>query len=306
MSLWAVLTYSDLVGAIVSKARWARHALWMAAGMVVGGAVVFGVLRFLGSGSPGPSSSAPPVLTQEVPKAPAASPEEKAEPGPKIEGDPASLFASLFPFFQFASGELQPSQVTTLGPPSPLTGEIRGSTSEQLEGDPMGLQPVSPPAPSQAAPDVRLVLISISDRNSPLGKSELEDIVNGAAASVRSYSEFGGPELTEREGVLVLIPEKRVADLLASIKKLEPGASEVSWKGPSEARQSRLIGEIELQIIELKAKRQQLLIRYLEEAPQVVDIDEALVRAKQSLAKLRIEKELTGMAAVRVTFPARR
>lgn len=278
----------------------------MVAGMAVGGAVVFGTSRLLSSGSSGPNSPATSPISQEAKKAPPVSSKEKAEPGPQTDGDPVPLLASMFPFFKFAIDESPPKEGALIGPVTPMTGEIRGSDSPPVDVDPLGLQPVSPPAPSQAAPDVRLVLISISDRNSPLGKSELVELANGAAATVRSYSEFGGPELTEREGVLVLIPEKRLAELLDSIKKLEPGASEVIWKGPSEVRQSRLTGEIELQISELKVKRQQLLIRYLEEAPQVVDIDEALERARQSLAKLRIENGLSGMAAVRVTFPGSR
>lgn len=286
--------------------------LWLLAGMVLGGGIIFAALksttRVAGSkglrapqsqkAAPGHESSTMPGRHTDE-----QTPNTVPMPGAGLEAGPdtaSTLFATLFPFFDFAT---EPAPLASAVAPPPLPGDIRASGPPPLAANDVGLRPFNAPAPKPAPPDVKLVLVDVTDRNSPLGQPELITFAKGLGATIRTYPDFGAKDNTERPGVLVLISDKRLAELTAFIEKEEPAASEMSWKGSAEVRQSRLFDEIDLQIKELQNKRKQLLVRYLKDAPAVLEVDEVLERASQSMSTVKIDGSLIGMAAVRVTFP---
>lgn len=193
----------------------------------------------------------------------------------------------------------QPSgQTPNVEPPPSMPGGI--VTGGAATGN-MGLSPVKPPPPPVSR-DVQLVKLDVYDANPVLEADAVEGFAKSLGATVRQLSDFKDADGREADALLILIPEDKVSVLMSYIEGKQPNVLDSSWKGDSDARQSRLFDEPERQLEAMERKRKELLMKFLEDATPVRVVDEAIAKLKTTIARMKIEPKLEKLAAIKVTY----
>ena len=269
-------------------------ALWAAGGLVIGALAVFFAMRGVEASRSYDASR--PAASQPAPdlKAPATT-----EPAPATEETIGETPTAGTPNAQPPPSASAP----VLPPPS----ELHGAAPTGPLPTRGGTNPFQPPTPDAVirAPEVRLVRLNVYTSGGDSARSELESFAQSLGAETRSFTDFGNLEREPAEGLLILVQDKHVEETVKFVQSRNSNVAEQSWRVTPQLRQSRLEDETQAALFALKARRQQLLIKYLDDADPVRDVEEAISKAEATLRRLRIAEAEQSLAAIKVTFGPR-
>lgn len=190
------------------------------------------------------------------------------------------------------------------GVPSPLRGQIDAPTGGFAPMRPTVLPDINGSQPSVAEPvEVPMVTLTFSVGDGAAAASSVIGIA-------RNYGGVGVP-VTEvldrrtRNGCLVYVPQDRLDAFLGNLNGVGSLMERVRWRGSEGERRARLASEAERRLDDLQADRKNLLIKYLDDAPEVKEIDEQIALQRKAISALRLRAPGPKMVAVRVLMSDR-
>lgn len=194
-------------------------------------------------------------------------------------------------------------------PAAPPAGATQAAPTKGMQGTiqpPMQLEPMKPPLPGEVGGGDEL------PRDAPAGATltVLELPASRSAAQVSAAAaKLGGKARayaisldSGTAGVLVWVPEKQVAKLIETLGGSAERAARETWSGPPSSRRRKLKEPFEKRLSELELKKQALLVKYLEDAPEVLRVDEDIQTVRQAMAQFDLPASSDGMGVVDVRF----
>ncbi len=264
------------------KTGW-EGALWGFGGLLVGGAVVFLALNSRDQEAPvgmmrrTPPAASPPVAPPVVPDQTPATPVLKGDPTPAVPAPtqrPGPELGGTLPFVTPPLGGTAPMKVDV-----PETG-IRDQ-------------------------EVQLARLNVYTSDAANARDEILAYARSKGAQARIFVDYGNAEREPSEGLLVMLPDKDAEGLVQYVQSKNGNVAEQRYRIAPAARQARIQDEAQAALFALKAKRQKLLVKYLEDADPVKEVEEAIVKAADAIKRLRISDEQQSLTAVKVTFGPR-
>ncbi len=267
-------------------------AIWALGGVVVGLALAFGAVPLMGGHWGPPAAQTPKPLavppSTEAPTQPAQEPPSVAPQGPAPTGETAPAPAdgtAVQPLDPFGGTALPGKLPTVVGPILPEA--VRPPTATKAPD-------VVPnaPAPKRATSGADLETVAHETNDVEAAKREIAAFVKKRGGTVRSVA----------GGMMVLVPRDQAPGVMAVLSKHGTVTSQESWSGTPSERQNRLVADLEQQRGALMKKRSELLVKYLEDASPVKQVEEDIKTVERRIEELQIEPAAQHMAAVKVTF----
>lgn len=270
-------------------------ALWGVAGLFIGGVAVFFALSSGTQDAPVATVQRPPVV-------------EQPETGAPPEQAPDSLMPPVEPTTAptVPTGPSAPAGAT---PPAPATrpGPAMGGTL------PFGPPPTGGNAPLKVdVPDasirtqeVQLSRLNVYTSEGSAARDEILAFAKSKGGQVRTFVDYGNAEQVPSDGLLVMLSDKEADALVQYVMSKNANVAEQRYRTAPAARQARIQDEAQSALFALKAKRQKLLVRFLEDAGPVKQVEEDIAIAEAAIQRLRIPEEQQSLAAVKVTFGPR-
>lgn len=271
---------------------WYMHRLvWAFGGLCLGGMVLLGP-RPGSSQLPTTPPTNPPVQSSAsvptVTKKPEAKPEEtkatdetKPDAGKPVATNSASPSGAdtspANPFAGTITGTLP-------GPDTPILPDIRPGSSLGTSQPPV--------APAKAT------LLTISRARTSSAKADIVAVAKGLGGSSHSFAEADPHGGTRIEGVILFVPASKLDEALAKVG----GSVDGRWSGPATDREDQLIQPYKDRIDALEAKKSELLVKYLEDAPEVREIQDAIDSLTKTMAQLHPDKSKDSQAWIVVTL----
>lgn len=293
----------------------AQRLLFLVVGAAIGGAVVLTVLHMLDRSTPrlaydgtpvrtqlqnaipqggGPQSS-PPGAGSAIPGPDKSKPAQTTQTAPNADNG-AKPGAHEAPFNPF-DGSLASSM-----PPKQITGKINAPPS----GPPAatGTSGSKDPAISQsqepAAPRGQLITIRLDVSDPDAAVKALEAIAAKEGGSAIQYDEMAVKRYAE--GALLFVPAASAAETEKQIAGVGSVIVSDKWDGSSGDRLDRIERTASDRLSDLHIQRQELLVKYLEEAPQIKHIDEDSERINKCVEALRAHKAGPNTAVLKIRF----
>ena len=291
-----------------------QKGIFLIAGIAIGGAIAIATLRFarrperIVYRTP-QSNAVAPAKTGSVERLDSA-PVQSAAPGPKPEaGDPKAQAgqqgkagaqgakgAAVQPFNPF-DGSLAAAM-----PPREITGHITAGPSVTMpKADATHGGVSQDPAPRESEPIEGLLVtirLNVGDPNQAL--QALEGVATKEGGSLIEYDETAASQ--DPEGAILFVPAAKADEAQKSLAAVGSVVVSDTWTGPSTARLDRIEGPAKDRISDLHIKRQELLVKFLEDAPQIKHIDEDSDRINKSLAALRSHRPGLKTAVLKIKF----
>lgn len=285
--------------------------VFLIAGLVIGGALVLAAVKMTGQGSnpvathlvSGKDSGKPDVVPNEpTPNAPLGDPKRDAgAKDPKDAGDPKP--GTEEPPYNPFEGSIGVNP-----PPSEMSGTVDSGRPpamppkaiKQMGKEPFGgnTKPVDPP--ETTTPRGYLAVIRLDVENPESAVSAIQGVASKVGGSAIQFDETA--KRVEPEGAILFVPLSKAEEA----QKLLGGVGSVvvsdTWNGSSGARLDRIENEAQNQLSDLRIKRQELLVKYFEDAPQIKHIDEDADRINKCLAALRSRRPGPDTAVFKIKF----
>lgn len=273
-------------------------ALFAIGGLLVGALAVALFMRFGGASQP--NEEPIPVASLRVDGL-----KGRVQPVPTVEAPPTEITAPETAEGSAAPDAAQPvppTQAPSLPPPT----ELRGSVPNGSSPSPVGTRPFQPPTPDAAlrTSEVPFVRLNVYTAAGESARAEVEAYVHSLRAESRAFTDFGS-EGEPTEGLLVLISDQHVDATVKFVQARNSNVVEQSWKISPQLRQIRLEDETHAALFNLKAKRQKLLVKYLDDADPVRVVEESITKAEAALRRLKIKEADLPLAAIKLTFGPR-
>jgi hypothetical protein len=272
-----------------------QRALFLLGGIAVGGLLVMATMRLA---SPEPKvvyrqmpNSSSTSSTPTTSKVPAGAPNgPPTTPSGDIKFDPSKQ-----PYNPFAAD---------LGSPMPskeITGHIEPGpmVSNPKTGDPKS-PPVTSAPPETSTPKGLLVTmrLDVSDPNTAV--KALQSIASKVGGSAIQFDESAVKP--DPEGALVFVSIDKYEEASKLIETV--GAIVVSdrWTGSALDRIDRIERTAGDRLSDLRIQRQELIIKFFDDAPQVKHVDEDAERISKCVAALRAKKPGPNTAVIKIKF----
>lgn len=278
-----------------------QRALFLLLGVALGGGLVLGTLAWARREAPRVADRRPPATVEpnlprghenavqnSVPPKPTAddgAPPKgatplAAKPNPGNEG-PGNAGPGKAP---------PPKQISGTIPDAPLS-----SGTSPFNPGPIFVSPDEKASPKTTLVDVRL---SVSDGDKALSQAQVVAAKAGGVAIQFDEHASEGPAT----GALLFVPQNRLADAEKALGGVGSIVIKDHWSGTNADRLDRLQGAAESAVSDLRVRRQELLVKYLEDAPQVTLVDQEIERIQRSLSALRAQKASAGTAILKLKF----
>lgn len=261
--------------------RGAMPFLWIIGGLAIG--IAFAKL-FLWSDT---QFSQPPVgLRPKVDaSAPSASGDAKDSTNPPTSANESSPG-------EVALGAHDPANPAHMGPdlpdsswrPDPLQGTIPGST----------VPPVSPvvmkdPAAQEAAKEVTFTEITVIVPEAEIDETgqHVLELAKSAGAGVQSQALSETGWLGDAREVLLSISPDRAKQVEGDLLKLGTAQATDRWTGPYSERQFRVERMLRDAKLDYEARVRKLLVKYLDDAPEVLRAQEQLAEISRALSAVK-------------------
>lgn len=270
-------------------------AIWGVAGLLIGGVAVFFALRAGGQDAPVAVVQNPPLTTQ-APDPPADA--QQMPDAPMPGEDPAS-------------GAAPPAGTDPAAPTTPPTTPRPGT---ELGGTvPFGIPPTGGNAPLKIDvpdatirnPEVQLARLNVYTSEGSSARDEILAFAKSKGAQTRTFVDYGTADQSPSDGLLVMLPDKDAEELVKYVMSKNTNVAEQRYRTAPAARQARIQDEAQAALFALKAKRQKLLVKYLEDAEPVKRVEEDIAIAEAAIQRMRIPDDQQSLAAVKVTFGPR-
>ncbi len=200
-------------------------------------------------------------------------------------------------------------------PYNPFAGNIGGGNYETAPGSGREIARFpraysfssggSDPAPKQTPEEpasVKGLLVTVRlDVSDPDGAvRELQGIAGKAGGLAIQFDEVAVKETAE--GAIMLVPATRAAEVEKALSSVGGVVASDHWNGSASNRIDRVESSAQDRISDLHLKRQELLVKYLEDAPQIKHIDEDTDRITKSLNNFRTNRPALGTAVFKIKF----
>ncbi|MBS1718766.1 MAG: hypothetical protein JSS72_13645 [Armatimonadetes bacterium] len=255
--------------------------------------------------TPRPTISAPPAVSApietepkfdvtkqkplEIPKTPGnLAPTDDFSPKPDATRNAAAAAIAAASADKKGKGKKTPPMDPFGHGMQPLPGML-----PPADGSKLNQQQVLPPT---AQGEITFCRVSPADVAS--GVSRIASAARAAGASVTRFEDWDSAAGKGMPALVVLLPPAKVQAFLKQI-----GATIVEeWQGDSEDRRARLTRSYKTKLNELRKRREELLIKYLETAPNVRDINEDIDHQTAALDVLKNVSLPDNMSVVRITI----
>jgi hypothetical protein len=277
-----------------------QRLFFLLGGIVIGAALVMASMRFtqpqtrlaFKPGLPERSTPADSSTPQQEKKAPTEAPKGAATPTkPDEKWDPTKV-----PFNPFDA---------SLGrsmPPKEITGHIEAGpmvAPPTAEGGPT--KPPVPPAQTESATPKGLLLtmrLDVSDPNSAV--KSLQGVASKVGGAAIQFDESAAKP--DAEGAILFVSSDKFEEALKLIEAVGSVVVSDKWTGSSLDRIDRIERAAEDRLSELRIQRQELLIKYFEDAPEIRHIEEDAGRISKCVAALRARKPGPSTAVIKIKF----
>ncbi|HVT13775.1 MAG TPA: hypothetical protein VHE55_16035 [Fimbriimonadaceae bacterium] len=286
-----------------------QRALFLMVGLIIGGTAV-GLILLSRHSEPKVVYQAPPVSAPpsnspvQAPKGAEPTDLPKAEPGKDAAKSPAD---AAKPSTDSKPGSIQPfnpfdGSLATPMPPKEISGHITAGPGVRLpaisDGGPNGNGPAvadTPPTPKGLLVTMRL---DVSDTNAAV--KALQAVASKVGGSAIQFDELAAKP--DAEGAVIFVPAAEADEAEKEIGSVGSVVVSDRWTGPSSDRLDRIEQTAVDHLSDLHVQRQELLIKYFEDAPQIRHIDEDTDRINKCLAALRAHRQGADMAVIKVRF----
>lgn len=300
-----------------------QRALFLIAGLAIGGVAVYGAVRIAShqkeplayrtqqsaltqSSNPGTSQAgtSQPGISQSgaiqgSPNPGAPTNKEAPAPGtnPGKTGDSGSIGdgGSLPPYNPFA-GDIGSSM-----PPKEIGGHLpsnSGTTTHASGGTTNSQGPSTineAPTPKGLLVTVRL---DVGDPNSAV--KALDSVASKLGGAAIQYDESAAK--LDAEGAIVFVPVVKADEAEKALASVGSVVATDKWNGSTGDRLDKIEQNAQNRLSDLHLQRQELLIKYFEDAPQIKHIDEDSDRINKCLAALRSRKPGPNTAVFKIRF----
>lgn len=283
-----------------SKGGLAERVAFLVIGLVIGGALVTIALR-----SRQPEArvvyQAPPPVT--APKTPTTQPPDPKDgkattPVPPAETTkpPAETKPTgIQPFNPFDGSFAAPM------PQKEINGHITAGPGVRLpavgDGSPISAPPEAADHPTPKGLLVTLRL-DVADTNAAV--RALQSVASKEGGSAIRFDETAGKP--DAEGAVIFVPAAKADEAERAIGAIGGVVVSDRWTGSSSDRLDRIEQAAVDHLSDLHVKRQELLIKYFDDAPQIKHIDEDTDRINKCIAELRSQKQDANMAVIKIRF----
>lgn len=230
------------------------------------------------------ANTATPPATKPAPDKSTETPKGPAVP---TTGAPSGPDKSMHPFNPLSGG------FSMSMPPKEITGEITPTTHPGAANT--EITPDETSAPRGLLVTMRL---GVGDPNSAL--RAMQAIAAKAGGSAIEFDESATKD--DPEGALLFVPAAKATETEKQIGSAGSLIASDSWNGSSSDRLDRIEVTAQNHISDLHVQKQELLVKYFEDAPQIKRIDEMTDRISKSLTSLRGRKPGAATAVFKVKF----
>ncbi len=286
------------------RTRWIVGGVGAIVCAVIGGGIVLAVVLL----SPNLLRPAPPVVVKnelgsikptipnvatyhpdaEPPKTPPAKDPPKSEPNaakPPVAQGPSKMP----PFNPFEGG--------------PVPGDWQKGKLPPIKGN-IGVKPdegpgETPKVPTPTQDDSQATLVTARSGGGD-AESDAEAIVKAlqnAGASVRSANHYGGSGSIAGVQIVASLPAASLENAKTHLQSAGVNVGD-PWQGAPTERASRLSSILSDRIAELRKARTTLLEKFLDDAPQVTQVDEEIQKLNQCLGMARINGKSPKIAII--------
>lgn len=269
-----------------------QRALFLLLGVALGGGLVLGTLAWARRETPRVADNRPPAATVEpnLPRGDHRGPSQNPTP-PKPTAQDGTLPKGAAAGTAKSNPPKKPpvKQISGTIPDAPAAG------TSPFNPGPIFVSPDEKESPKTTLVDVRL---SVSDGDKALSLAQVVAAKAGGVAIQFDENASEGPAT----GALLFVPQNRLADAEKALGGVGSIVIKDHWSGTNADRLDRLQGTAESAVSDLRVRRQELLVKYLDDAPQVTLVDQEIERIQRSLSALRAQKASPGTAIVKLKF----
>lgn len=156
--------------------------------------------------------------------------------------------------------------------------------------------------PEEPQSAVRGLLVTVRlDVSDPDGAvRELQGLAGKAGGLAIEFDETAVKE--SAEGAILFVPATRADEVEKALGSVGGVVATDHWNGSSSNRIDRVESNAQDRISDLHLKRQELLVKYTEDAPQIKHIDEDTDRINKSLGSFRSNRPGMGTAVFKIRF----
>lgn len=208
-----------------------------------------------------------------------------------------------------APGLAGPAGVGRAASPPPLQGALplnpfgRGAGLSPFEGGSMGTLPaVGAQSPVVQPLGSVLETVVMHREQFDAVQARMSSFARDAGGSARAFVLYQVGQPQQPRGLLVMIPNDRLEEAFMELVRLGSIVERDSWQGSAAARRTRLASGLLDQRDELEKRRQELLVRWLEDAEPVKRVDDELAEVRRSLAEVELGRETDPLAVIKLTF----
>ncbi|HWA83795.1 MAG TPA: hypothetical protein VG820_10195 [Fimbriimonadaceae bacterium] len=286
-----------------------QRALFLMVGLIIGGTAV-GLVFLSRHSEPkivyqAPAGSSPPVQSllqqpktgepSDLPHTPPAN--QAAKPPADAAKAPAnSKPPGIQPFNPFDGSLAAPM------PAKEIDGHITAGPGVRLpaisEGGPSGAGPVAAEAPPTPKGLLLTVRLDVADTNAAV--KALQAVASKEGGSAIQFDELAAKP--DAEGAVIFVPAAKAGEAEKEIGAVGNVIVSDRWSGPSSDRLDRIEQTAVDHLSDLRVQRQELLIKYFDDAPQIKHIDEDTDRINKCLAALRARRPGADVAVIKVRF----
>ncbi|HTQ09757.1 MAG TPA: hypothetical protein VMI31_06770 [Fimbriimonadaceae bacterium] len=185
-------------------------------------------------------------------------------------------------------------------PAKQITGHIEPGPGVQINPNPGGGPDGSPVPPDQTPPKTMLVTMRLNVTDPDQALKSLQQIASKEDGAAIQFDETA--KNPDPEGAILFVPSAKEQDTEKLVGAIGDLVVSDTWTGSSADRMDRIESDATNRINELHIKRQELLVKYFDDAPQIRHIDEDSDRITKCLASLRAQKPGAKTAVIKIKF----
>lgn len=193
------------------------------------------------------------------------------------------------------SGNL-PSADGTFTPINPGDPSVSPAQSTESVGNE---KQANTPQPSASVQE-RYVAMNLNGPTPEQGQSSIVSIAGRFGGSSRTFTHVTESGAVEAQGVIVTVPASRYKEAKAAIEALGGASTEGEYEGIASNFVSSIQSPFVARLAKLKEKRKDLLHDFMEDAPLVKQIDEAIDLESRAVSTSRVGGNLKGKVVFRV------
>ncbi len=199
------------------------------------------------------------------------------------------------------SGRITPMDPGEIGGPLPNVngGELPSATGDVPNSADKGNNGKTT-TPAQTGGQERYVSISMNGPEPTKGQAAIEGIASSLGGTSRTFTHMAEDGTVEAQCILVIVPANKFNDAKAKIDALGGASVDATFEGNASDQQNRIQSPYITRLAKLRDKRKDLLVDFLDDAPVVKQINEAIDFETRAVSATRLPSGLAGKAVIQI------